>query len=315
MNDTPARYIDLLSDFGFKLIFGTEENKDFLRDFLSTLLPERHRILSVDDLAFLPSEQLGTHRDERKAIFDISCKGANGERFIVEVQRAKQKFFKDRTVFYASFPIRQMSEVNDWNFELQPVYSINIPDFEFSDAKKDPQFIHKVQLKDQRGKRFYDKLHFIYVELPKFTKSIESIKKPIDRWLYVLRHLPEFEQLPNSFDMGVFPKMMEQAQLAKMTELERRAYEASVKSLRDNINQRKYAQEEGKREGHEEGLQEGIVRGIKRGIEQGIERGIKGANSRAVLKLTQRGFSTEEVADMLDFTTAQVAQLLDQGKE
>ncbi len=100
----------------------------------------------------------------------------NGERFIVEIQKAKQNFFKDRSVFYASFPIQEQALQGTWNFKLAPVYSIGILDFVFNDHKHDETIVHTVELKDQHREIFYDKLKFIYVELPKFNRTLEQLR-------------------------------------------------------------------------------------------------------------------------------------------
>ncbi|TAF68052.1 MAG: hypothetical protein EAZ55_00890, partial [Cytophagales bacterium] len=86
-----AKYINPYTDFGFKKLFGEEANKDLLIDFLNQLLPPRHQIA---DLNFRNPESLGDLPAERKAIFDIHCVALSGERFIVEMQKAKLKYFK-----------------------------------------------------------------------------------------------------------------------------------------------------------------------------------------------------------------------------
>ena len=83
------KYISLLTDFGFKRVFGTEPNKDLLIDFLNTLLPAHHQIR---DLSFKNNENVGNKQVDRKAIFDIYCQAKSGERFIVEIQKAKQNW-------------------------------------------------------------------------------------------------------------------------------------------------------------------------------------------------------------------------------
>ncbi len=101
MSALKDKYIDPLTGFGFKKLFGSELNKDLLIDFLNQLLPERHRIA---DLSYSKNEHLPANELDRKAIFDLYCQAESGERFIVEMQKAKQNFFKDRSVYYASFP-------------------------------------------------------------------------------------------------------------------------------------------------------------------------------------------------------------------
>lgn len=117
------RYINLLTDFGFKRVFGTEPNKRLLIDFLNTLLPQQHHI---QDVSFKNNENIGNTQIDRKAVFDIYCQIESGERFIVEIQKAKQNFFKDRSVYYSTFPIQEQALKGDWDYELSAVYTKGI---------------------------------------------------------------------------------------------------------------------------------------------------------------------------------------------
>ena len=139
------RYVNLFTGFGFKRVFGSEPNKLLLIDFLNTLLPA-HR--QIRDLSYKSAENLGSTPVDRKAIFDIYCQGENGDSFIVELQKAKHNFFKDRSVFYASFPIQEQALKGEWNFELASVYSVGVLDFVFDDHREEDTIIHTVKLKD-----------------------------------------------------------------------------------------------------------------------------------------------------------------------
>ena len=153
MSELTKRYINPLTDFGFKKLFGTEPNKLLLIDFLNQILPDR----KIKDLSYSSNEKLGLTEIDRKAIFDLYCIGDQGERFIVEMQKAKQNYFKDRSVFYASFPIQEQGKKNTWDYQLDPVYSVGILDFIFDDHKNEKEMLHVVELKNQRGEVFYDK--------------------------------------------------------------------------------------------------------------------------------------------------------------
>ncbi|TXB52074.1 PD-(D/E)XK nuclease family transposase, partial [Phaeodactylibacter luteus] len=109
--------------------------------------------------------------------------------FIVELQKARQNFFRDRSIYYASFPIQEQAQKGDWDYRLQPVYTVGILDFIFDDHKNEKQLLHLVELKDQLCRVFYDKLKFIYIELPKFRKTQAQLNTQFDKWLFVFRHL------------------------------------------------------------------------------------------------------------------------------
>ncbi len=150
------RYINPFTDFGFKKLFGEEPNKDILIDFLNTLLQGKQQI---QDLSYGNNEHLGRSPIDRKAIFDLYCENEKGEKFIVEIQKTKQKFFKDRSIYYSTFPIARQAEQGEWNFELKAVYTIAILDFTFDDEDRNKTVVSHVQLLDTAKKTaYYDKL-------------------------------------------------------------------------------------------------------------------------------------------------------------
>jgi predicted transposase/invertase (TIGR01784 family) len=255
------RYINLLTDFGFKRVFGTEPNKALLIDFLNTLLPNYHHIR---DVTFKNAENVGNTVLDRKAIFDIYCEAENGDRFIVEIQKAKQNFFKDRSVYYATFPIQSQAKQGEWNYQLSAVYTIGVLDFVFDDHRHDADFLHVVELKNQHCEVFYDKLKFIYLELPKFTKSLDELESHFEKWLYLLRHLPDLNEPPVMLEEGVFPQLFNVAEIANFSLAERDSYEDSLKYYRDLNNVVDTARQEGHEKGREEGREEGQQLGVRR---------------------------------------------------
>jgi predicted transposase/invertase (TIGR01784 family) len=279
------KYINPFTDFGFKKLFGTEPNKDLLIDFLNeVILPKKRKIT---DLTYKKNDHLGATEFDRKAIFDLYCIGSKNERFIVEMQKAKQNYFKDRTVFYSTFPIQEQAQQGDWDYKLSEVFTVGILDFIFSDDKIDdeenaPKKIHKkiekdeskevrhvVNLKDQNCRVFYDKLTFIYLEMPNFKKTEDELETPYDKWLYVLKNLPTLEKRPSKLQEKIFQRLFETAEIAKFTPEEKQQYEDSLKSYRDlkNVIDTSYGdgKSDGKIEGKIEEKTQGIIKSLKRG--------------------------------------------------
>ena len=239
------KYINPFTDFGFKKLFGSEPNKDLLIDFLNQVLPGRHKI---KDLTYARTEQLGNTEADRKAIFDLYCIGENGERFIVEMQKAKQNYFKDRSVYYSSFPIQEQAKKGDWNYQLSAVYMVGILDFTFSEDEAAKEVRHEVQLKDQECRVFYDKLTYIYLEMPNFNKAETELQDNFDKWMYVLQQLPYLQSRPPALQERVFQKLFEAAEIAKFTPDEKVKYEESLKYYRDLKNVVDTSFDEGKAE-------------------------------------------------------------------
>jgi predicted transposase/invertase (TIGR01784 family) len=228
---TTSRYINLFTDFGFKKIFGEEPNKDLLIDFLNEVLGERERIA---DLTYLKSERLGRHDRERKAVYDLYCINERGERFIVEVQRVKQQFFKDRSVYYASFAIQeQATQGKNWQYELKGVYTIALLDFTFDDRQRD-KYEHRVKLMDVATREvFYPKLTFIYIEIPKFEKELAELRTNYEKWLYAFKNLHRLREMPSELEAGVFTRLFELAEIARLEDKDRDVYEESLKDYWD----------------------------------------------------------------------------------
>ena len=194
MRRIEERYISLLTDFGFKRIFGTKPNKDLLINFLNSLFDG---FQVIKDVKYLNSEHVGDVFAERKAIFDVYCENERGEKFIVEMQNAYQKYFKDRSLFYSTFPIREQAPKGaDWNFKLDHVYTVALLNFDLEEDAFDQEDInHDVGLLDKKThKVFNDKLSFKYVEIAKFDKTEEELVTLYDKWLYVLKNLSRLDQ-------------------------------------------------------------------------------------------------------------------------
>ena len=209
MATTEERYISLLTDFGFKRIFGTAPNKDLLINFLNSLFDGSQ---VVKDVKYLNTEHYGDSSSARKAIFDVYCEGEDGEKFIVEMQNAYQQHFKDRSVFYSTFPIREQAmKSGEWDFNLSRVYTVALLNFNMrEEAFDDKDITHTVKLCDVKTNRvFYKKLDFIYVEIAKFHKQEDELETLYDKWLYVLKNLYRLENRPKVLRDKVFDRLLD----------------------------------------------------------------------------------------------------------
>lgn len=292
------RYINLLTDFGFKRLFGTEPNKELLIDFLNVMLPPQH---TVQDVSYKNSENLGNTPIDRKAIFDIYCQSKTGEKFIVELQKAKQNYFKDRSVYYATFPIQEQAVRGDWNYKLSSVYTIGILDFVFDDHKDDETLLHTVELKNQNCEVFYEKLKFIYVELPKFSKTVDQLESHFDKWLFLLKHLSDLETPPEALQEAVFERLFEVSKIANFSVAEQQAYENSLKYYRDLQNVVATSREEG--------VEEGIAKGIEQGREQGRQEGIQQRTIAIARSCKEQGLDVETIMKITQLSREDIEAL------
>ena len=296
-NIIEERYISLLTDFGFKRIFGSKPNKDLLINFLNSLFKKEQ---VITDVKYLNSEHIGDVYTDRKAIFDVYCENEKGEKFIVEMQNAYQRFFKDRSLYYATFPIKEQAPKGaDWDFNLSHVYVVALLNFDMKeDAFDEKAIAHDVGLLDKKTKRvFNEKLTFKYVEIAKFDKTLDKLRTLNDKWLYALKNLPTLGDRPKELRDKIFDKLFAEAEIAKFTKKELREYEDSLKAYRDIKNSLDTAREQGFEKGHEKGRVEGRAEGRdERSIEIAREMLADGESIEKIMRYT--GLTETQIRDI-----------------
>ena len=321
-----SRYINFYTDFAFKKFFGTEANKDLLISFLNALL-ELEGEKAIADLTYMNTEQLGFTNTERRAVYDVYCMTIGGERFIVEMQKAKQDNFRDRALYYSSFAVQEQGQKGrensqPWDYRLSPVYVIGILDFMMDDTmERSRHMITKVQLKDDLNEVFNANLNFIFIEMPKFRKKESELETFMDKWLYAIKNLGRLEGQPSGLTEAVFKKFFEVAEIAAFSETERYDYEENLKNYNDWFSVMNTAKNEGIAEGRAEGLAEGEAIGMQKGRTEGLAEGEaigmeKGrtegeaiAKQEMAKSLKSQGVPTDVIAKASGLTTEEIERL------
>jgi len=249
------KYIDPFTDFGFKWLFGNEKHKNILIKFLNDLIDDLK--VPIVDIKFRNLEKLGLQITDRKAIFDIYCTDSNDDHFIVELQRSKQKYFKDRSIYYTSFPIQEQAKRGDWDYRLNKVYFIALLEFNMDSS---PNYIKKVSLYDEyTQEKFYDKLTYYYIETKKFKKRESELSTQLDYWLYILNNLVDLTDIPQKVkDDETIKDFFDVAEFLKLSKSEQFAYQQDLKARLDYVNVLNYAKDVAREEGLEQGRIEGI---------------------------------------------------------
>ena len=288
------RYINPYTDFGFKKLFGTEMNKDLLISFLNALLDNSER--EIEDVQYLNGENLGDGYGDRRSVFDVYCMTRDGSRFIVEMQKAEQAYFKDRSVYYATTPIRQQAPKGEWDYRLDDIYTVGILNFEFPHGEYPADsYRHEIKLKDVEDNHvFYEKLTFIYLEMPKFTKTEDELVTMFDKWMFVLHNLYRLLERPKALQDRIFQKLFDQAEIARYSDSERRQYEESKKVFWDNFSVLKTAEQ----------------KGIQKGLQQGKLEGVHQEKIDTVRRLQSMGLTIEQIAQGADIAVDDVRKIL-----
>ena len=250
----PGIFIDVLSDFGFKRIFASEPNKDLLIAFINELFQGRKTIV---DLSYDKNEHVGDTDELGSVILDLTCTAGNGERFIIEVQRSSQFYFKRRMLYYGSKLISDQAPKGSrksWAYNISEVYVIALLDaFPMPGSERTNQYLHNICLCDRdTGKVFYDYLEFIYIELINFTKEESALQSDLDGWLFVLKNMSKLDKIPLYLRKPVFEKLFNIAEYSKLNKKEKAMYDTNLKRKWDNQAALDYARHEGMEKGKEE---------------------------------------------------------------
>ena len=219
-------YINPLTDFGFKRLFG---DKELMIDFLNGVLNIED---GINDLYYGNTVRTGISKEDRAIIFDLYCTTGADEKIIVEMQALDHDNYKERTIYYASRVIQEQAKRGkDWDYALCPVYVVNIVNFEIDKEIEERDFLSRIQLMyTDIHRTYYDKLTILYLELPRFSKKENELETNTDRWMYSLKYLPVLERLPSALRGEVFEKLFELARISKLSKKQQNAY---YKSLHD----------------------------------------------------------------------------------
>ena len=304
-----ARYIDPMVDWSFKRLFGSEVNKDILIEFLKVIFPEHE----IEDITYIPAEQLGIMEDDRKAVFDVICRTKNGEEFIVEMQCATQKHFFERALYYTSFPIMKQGKKaqrdeetgikEEWNYELDGVYFLGVLNFRYED---DDLIEHRYLLREATtGKTMTDKLKFVFVEVEKFNKSEDELATDFDKWLFILKNLSKMLERPAALRDKIFSRLFDVAEYASLDNIDKQNYVKAMTTARDTHNQIEYA----KKTGLEEGLVKGFEKGRAEGLEEGLEKGREDAKQLIAINFLKLGTPCEVVAKATGLSLEKVTKI------
>lgn len=285
-NRDEIRYIDPLSDFGFKKLFREEVNKEILIEFLNVVFPE----YNIKDITYLNAEQLGASKDDRKVLFDILCKAKDGKEFIVEMQKGNQAHFHERALYYSAFPLTKQGKVGvqkkpngksaTWDFNIDGVYFLGIENFIDVD---DNEIIHRYSLKEETtGQLFTDKLRFVTIEIPKFQKTDTELETKMDKWLFLLKNLPRLLDRPAALRDRIFSRIFDVVDFSDLDDEEQQNYRQAMDTWLDTQLMLDYAEKNGERKG----IKDGIISVAKNLLKMGT-------SSEDVAKAT--GLSVEEL--------------------
>ena len=307
-----ARYLDLRVDKVFKAVFAQKAHKSSLIDLLNDLLPE----LEVRDLSYIRGEMQGYCFDSKSSRFDLCCKLADGTEVTVEMQMARQDFFKDRAVYYASLPV--LEEINAGEvYRLTPRYLVSFLNFRLDHEDEEQwggRVLSSYALRERdTGEKFSEAMNLVFVELPRFRKSLGELETDKDRWYYLLKNMTRIKEIPTEFNEMKFRRFFEAVDYESLPKEAKIEYDKVMTTERDIKNQIAYARKEGQITGIEKGRAAGLAEGLAEGLARGQIAGRAEGESEAKLLIARNmkaeGVDTMTIASWTGLTEAQVEEL------
>ena len=253
------RYLNPKADLTFKKVFG--EHPDLVASFLNALLPFDSPEERIEHVEYVPSELVPQTPLRKNSIVDVRCQDERGRQFIVEMQMVWSSEFKQRVLFNASKAyVRQIAGGEDYEL-LQPVYSLNLVNDIFEPELEG--YYHNYRIVHvEHSDRIIEGLHFVFVELPKFTPQTYKEKKMHVLWLRYLTEIDEkTREVPQEFlDNPDIKKAVAQLEKSAFTDAQLRGYE----KFWDTVSVEKTLINSAERKGRAEGRAEGIKQTARR---------------------------------------------------
>ena len=271
----PVR-LDRLSDRFFKYLFATEEHKDLLIAFLNEVLLDLDPDGSarrIKDVAYGDRESSPLYRDAKLPRFDVVATAEDGRVFHIEVQVAKDRYFLERSLYYATMTYFLQLEKGDEYSNLAPVIFVGLLDFEVfpsvvKDRGRDYHSLHRIL--DVRNRRWEMKgMEFHFLELPKLRRRNVGPRTGLERLLSYLgniggeRAMQEMAQTDSRVE-----RMMQLESLFTKDPKLLRDYFIARRDRVDYENSFKQARSDGFTEGRAEGMEAGMEAGIEAGVEK-----------------------------------------------
>ena len=256
-NAVLQRYVNLLSNSGFKAVFGDRANKDVVMSVINMLLPEGRR---VEDIEYAPTEHQGQLETNKEFRYDFMCHGTDGSFFIVEVQNSPEKFWFKRCVSYASRVYDRQNRRGE-EYDVPPVYLIGLMgiDVKHSDpAAWEGRYVSEYTFREkQTGELQDDTIFIIFAELRRFNKELSGCGNDLEKMLYVIKNGWRLQNQPKELQDEIFRRLLEACDIPRFSEVKRNKYDKDMYDERRRNGELAAAREIGMKEGMEKGREEG----------------------------------------------------------
>lgn len=290
-----ARYMNLLTDYAFKFVFGSEKHKNVVIKFLNTILKGKERIV---DVTFRDKEQLPIKEDGKRMVFDIYCTTDTDSHIIVEMQVRVPPTFADRAIAYCSHGVLNQIRKGG-RYKYEKVYGVYIMGSHL--AYHEPRLVRRISFMDEDTRElFSDKIHMVFLDLKcMHRKCFRECRDDVERYLFLVKNMENMKGKEKDYPM--FDDLFDAADIGDLAEDQLIAYSQSRLKLEDDREALEYevAKERTK----------ALVEGRAEGMREGIKEGEKNLLSSIISHLKAQGSTIQQIAATLGRPEAEIAML------
>ena len=280
--DTPVRFT-ARNDYAFKKLFGTDENKDIMIEFVSLVTNLRKD--DFDDVRIENTEQIPHFYKDKTGRLDIKIRLKDKRKIDVDMQNTYFDYYPKRSIFYCSKLIHEHCVSGVQYATLKKCIAINVLNSPFKLSRK----VHSIyQIREQEEQTLLDELLEIhFLDLTKLKKgNLTSLEK----WLMFIKTDSKEERQMLAQENPAMAKANQIMDIFYLDEQERRRYEAAWEYESDRLSMIS----ESERKGLERGLAEGEIRGSRQAKLE-TARLMKQASCETTFIEKMTGLSKEEV--------------------
>ena len=307
------RFLDVKTDFAFKKVFGSQQSKPVLIDFLNAMLDYSGEF-AIAELEIVDPYQIPLIKGMKDTFVDVKAVLANGSRVIIEMQVLNVEGFEQRILFNAAKQYSSQLLQGEHYRLLNPVIALTFTDFIlFKDETT--QVLSRFKLMEkQRLVEYGDDIELVFVELPKFERTLDQLDNIQQQWIYFVKNAGKLNFIPESLNTPslrqAFDIINEAGMSAEELEAQHKRHDFIILQ-RDSLTK---ARSDGEQEGLAKGIEQGIGIGIERGIEQGMERGRLAERNALICQAHRSGLSPQLIASLVGLSEPELTtQLLALG--
>ena len=282
---TVQRYVDILTNGGFKALFGDINNKEAVMAIINALLPE-HR--QVADIEYLPTERQGQMEDNKEYRYDFMCRDSSGAMFIVELQRYRERSWFKRCVSYAARAYDRQNRRGE-NYDVPPVYLIGLMGTEINHSDREfwrDRYVSEYTFREKESHDLLDEtIVIIFAELVRFDKAESECMTDMDRMLFILKNMGRLDRQPELLRREIYTKIFEACEIARFNE------DKLIQFNKDMYDERR-------RNGE-----------LAAAIEEGMEKGMEKGRIDAMRRMLAAGISAEQVCAIMEVTPEEIAAM------